>query len=365
MRGDLPAQVPPPPERRRHDQLRQLFVMRPSTRQWHFPLLAALCTGIPVLTGAWLGQIQQGVLASVGALIVLNMPQHAASLWQRLLTLAVCLAGFLACATLGLGASFTPWTAALALAVVAFAATAICRVHRVPPPGNFFFILVASLTCTLPFEPALLPQRLGLLALGGLGTCTLAMLYTLTLGRLPALTTAPAAVDRRLREITLEATVTGLLVGGSYLVAILAGLDKPYWVPISCAAIMQGPTFTAVWQRKVHRLAGTTLGLVPTWLILSLPLNGLAIGAAIILLNFVIEYLIVRNYGLACIFITPLTVLLAESAPVGQMPSQIVVARLVDIAIGSSFGLLGGWLLHQPQLREWIQHGRPGKRRSG
>src|SRR5690606_16529502 len=99
---------------------------------------------------------------------------------------------------------------------------------------------------------------------GGLGTCTLAALYSLTLGRSAEATRTPAALDGRQRRIALEAAVMGLLVGGSWLVAVLAGLDNPYWVPISCAAIMQGASFTAVWQRNVHRLAGTALGLLPT-----------------------------------------------------------------------------------------------------
>ena len=37
-------------------------------------------------------------------------------------------------------------------------------------------------------------------------------------------------------------------------VAALLGLEKAYWVPVSCLAVMQGVTLRASWQRNVHRI---------------------------------------------------------------------------------------------------------------
>lgn len=71
----------------------------------------------------------------------------------------------------------------------------------------------------------------------------------------------------------------------------------------------------------------------------------------ITLLQFVIEMLIVRNYGLAAIFITPLTILLAETA--GGLDFDIntmMEARLADTIIGSLIGLAAGWLLHHGDI---------------
>jgi uncharacterized membrane protein YoaK (UPF0700 family) len=57
-----------------------------------------------------------------------------------------------------------------------------------------------------------------------------------------------------------------------------------------------------------------------------------------------IETLIVRHYGLTVVFITPMTLLLAESALGTVALEQLVQARLVDIALGSLIGFLAGWL---------------------
>lgn len=59
---------------------------------------------------------------------------------------------------------------------------------------------------------------------------------------------------------------------------------------------------------------------------------------------FIIETLIVRHYGLTVVFITPMTLLLAESALGTVALEQLVQARLVDIALGSLIGFLAGWL---------------------
>jgi hypothetical protein len=60
----------------------------------------------------------------------------------------------------------------------------------------------------------------------------------------------------------------------------------------------------------------------------------------------------VRHYGLAVVFITPLTIFLAEAARLGQgAPAGMLQARLFDIVLGSVIGLLGGICLHSPRFR--------------
>jgi len=72
-------------------------------------------------------------------------------------------------------------------------------------------------------------------------------------------------------------------------------------------------------------------------------------------LNFLVEFLVVRNYGLAVIFITPLTVLLAEASTVALPPDQLVLARMFDIALGSFIGFVGGGILHHPEILAYFE----------
>ena len=69
-------------------------------------------------------------------------------------------------------------------------------------------------------------------------------------------------------------------------------------------------------------------------------------------MQFIVEMLIVRHYALAVIFITPLTILLTEAGnPMIHDPNMLVYVRFWDIALGSVFGLVGGWLLYHEKIR--------------
>lgn len=345
--------------------LKQLLALKPTTRPWHLPFVAALCAGGPVLTGAVFGRADLGITACLGALVILYI-RPALPIPQRMIMLAACSFGFSACFALGLTTSFNVFSAATTLGVVALLATCITRYYALPPPGNFFFVLVTALAHTRPFELELIPLHVGLITLGGILACTLAFLYSLSLSvslkeqppspPVPLLNpSTPNQYKPRLHTIVLESIVTGLFVGGSYLLAVLVGLENPYWVPISCCAIMQGSTFTMIWHRQVHRILGTTIGMVLAWGILSLPLNPWLLGAVIILLNFIIEFLVVRNYGLAVIFITPMTLLLADAASTWDHTEALILARLLDIILGSIAGFVGGWVLHRSRGFAWAE----------
>ena len=348
----MPANNNPLPFGRRLLQdFLSLLAWKPSTRPWHIPFLASLCVGFPALAGVYFGRFDAGILASIGALVILYMPQT--TIPHRMVTLAVCSLGLAACFALGVGTGFNPYVSATVLGLTTTLVTFITRFYALPPPGSFFFILVAAVAGTLPFDPGLIPAHVGLFVLGGIQACLLALLYSLLVARKAAPDPTPLPPERRAGAIIPESVVIGLFVGGSLLLAQFLSLDNPYWVPISCAAIMQGATFRAVWRRKIHRIIGTAIGMGLAWIIFSLPFSPWALVLVIMALNFMVEFLVVRNYGLAVIFITPLTVLLAEASKVGLPPDQLVLARMFDIVLGSFIGFVGGGILHHP---EWLAH---------
>ena len=330
-----------------------------STRPWHLPLLASLCVGFPALLGVHFGRFDSGILASIGALVILYMP--ATSIPHRMVTLAVCSIGLTACFALGVSTSFSPYVSALVLGLTTTLVTLITRFYALPPPGSFFFILVAAVAGTLPFNPALIPAHVGLFVLGGIQACLLAFVYSLLVARQATPKPAPPPRARRAEGIIPDSIVIGLFVGGSLLLAQFLGLDNPYWVPISCAAIMQGATFRAVWHRKIHRIIGTAIGMGLAWVIFSLPFGPWELVGVIMALNFMVEFLVVRNYGLAVIFITPLTVLLAEASTVALPPDQLVLARMFDIVLGSFIGFVGGVILHHPEILARLEARRRAK----
>jgi uncharacterized membrane protein YccC len=326
--------------------LKPLLTLSENRRPWGFLALAALAVGIPALVGAALGHFATGVLGSMGGMVILYMPRTA--LPHRMVTLAVCSFGFAASFTLGVLTSFNPYLSAVTLGFTVFIATMICRFFALPPPGSFFFILVACLGRVLPFDLALAAERAGILLFGCMGAVLLALGYGMFVRQTAVAQARP--VDWHLEAIVLESGVIAAFVGGSYLCALLVGLENPYWVPVSCAAIMQGATFRAVWHRNVHRIVGTAIGMGVAWIIFSLPLSVWELALVVTLLSFLVETLITRNYGLAVIFITPLTVIFAEASAASANPSHLLLVRLSDIVIGSTFGYVGGWVVHHPRL---------------
>jgi uncharacterized membrane protein YccC len=124
-------------------------------------------------------------------------------------------------------------------------------------------------------------------------------------------------------------------------------------VPVSCLAVIQGVSIRAAWNRQLHRILGTSLGLILTWALVEVTTGRWAIAGAIVLLTFVIETAVVRHYGFAVIFITPLTILLAEAATLGQgSPASLVEARFLDTIIGAMIGFAGAACLHNPTVRQ-------------
>ncbi|MFZ4552135.1 MAG: FUSC family protein [Aquabacterium sp.] len=102
-----------------------------------------------------------------------------------------------------------------------------------------------------------------------------------------------------------------LMVGLALRLAQLLHMEKAYWVPVSCLAVIQGASLRAVWTKQLQRLLGTAVGLLVSW-------------------------------GL-----------LAEAATHGHADaSALVEARFWDTVLGCLVGLLGGARLHSQALRQ-------------
>lgn len=223
---------------------------------------------------------------------------------------------------------------------------------RMKPPGPFFFLMIASIATSMPFDLRSIPVRVGVVGMGAMLACVLALVYSAYIVR--RFPPKPEVVYLRHSHFgnLIESTITALFMGGSLLTAHLLRLDNPYWVPISCLAVMQGVTLHHIWQRSLHRILGTFAGLGLTWLFLSAAPSVLTICLSIFMLQFVVEMLVVRHYGLAVIFITPLTILLAEAgSALSADPNILIPARMLDIALGSLIGAVAGWFLHHELLR--------------
>lgn len=332
-------------------ELHHLTTIQASDRAWQMPFAAALAIGVPVLIGAWFNRLDYGLVSSLGGLAFLYLP--ATPLYHRMVFQMACAFGMTTCYALGMISHFFPLAMMPMLVFIAILVTMICRFYRVAPPGSLFFIMAASIGAYTPATPLQLPLMVGLVAMGSALACLIGFLYSVQMLR-----TREAKPVERLHAPTFDfvifdSVIIGACVGISLAAAQALQLEKAYWVPVSCLAVIQGASLRAVWNRQVQRILGTTIGLLLAWGLLALPLNAWNIPALMMALTVIIEFTVVRHYAFAAMFITPLTLLLAEAATLGHHASveALIQARFFDTLLGCFVGFVGGICLHHQGFR--------------
>ena len=335
--------------------IKPLVALNDHKRPWGGHITVALSVGIPLLVGVWLNHFILGIVVRLGGLSSIYLRQTP--LAHRMVTMALVGFGFCVSFTVSSLAGFHPLIMTFVLFLVAFAATFISRYFTMPPPGSFFFIMVACVASAMPYDLAVLPQRIGLIFIGCMVASSLVLVYSLlqyvtknTQGIHPGEPTEPRVV-----AILLEAATIAVFIAASYLLAIGLGFDRPYWAPISCLAVIQGASFRAVWHRNVHRIVGTALGLGLAWVMFSFQPSLLALALLVMAISFIAEVLITRNYGLAVIFVTPLSIIFAEASQAVNDINQVIYLRMVDVVLGSLVGYVGGWVLHKKHYYDRLE----------
>ncbi len=335
-------------------EFQSTFKMGSGKRHWTIPLMASLCVGLPMLIALLLGNFKAGLTVGLGGLVILYLPVND-NIVGRISKLLLCSFGFIISYLIGVTFSFNIYVSCLTFGVYTGIVYFITKMVKLNPPGNFFFIMIAAMASGIPFSLEKIPHNIGLLTLGTLFSCFIAFVFSLLLLK----PNIAKDVHKSYSKIYLsnhvdylEAFIIGVFMSLSFLTAHFLGLNNPYWVPISCLAVMQGVNTTHIWRRGFYRISGTLLGMFFCWIILSLIKMPLEMILAIMLLQYIIEILIVKNYFFAVLFITPMTILLSEAgSTIAITPDILVIARLKDVLIGSLLGAIGGWIIYNERLR--------------
>ncbi|MNK79578.1 hypothetical protein D3C87_992480 [compost metagenome] len=343
---------------------RELIRVNASDRRWEMPLAAALSSGLPLMVGAYFGRMDYGLMSSLGGMVFLSLPNS--SLQHRMMMLLAASFGMVACFAVGALTQFWPTVMIAALTLIAIVVSMVCRCYRLGPPGSLFFIMATAIAAYTPGRLEDVPLRVGMVALGCLVACLVAFAYSLHMTRVAPPPPAPELPRPTFDFVVYDSVIIGVFVGISLLVAELLQLPRPYWVPVSCLAIIQGASLRAAWSRQLHRILGTAVGLCVAWALLSLPLNVWTLSMVMMALSFGIETLVVRHYASAVVLITPLTIFLAEAPHLGQgYPAAVIEARFLDTVIGAFIGVLGAVLLHnqriRPHLSRWMRAVLPSR----
>jgi len=335
------------------EELGYLARINRSDRPWQMPFAASLASGLPLLIGAYFDRMDFGLVSSLGGLVFLYLP--TTPLYHRMVTLMVCAFAMTACYALGVMSHFVPLLMMPVLVFTSVLVTTLCRFYAVGPPGSLFFIMAAAIGAYTPLEVLEVPRMVGLVAMGSTLAGLIAFAYSVYMLRKKEARSVSPLPKPTFDFVVFDSIVIGVSVGISLALAQALRLERAYWVPVSCVAVIQGVSLRAVWNKQLQRILGTTVGVLVSWGLLLLPLNHWTISLVMMALTFAIETLVVRHYVLAAAFITPLTILLAEAARLGQgTTAALIQARLIDTVLGCLVGLAGGMCLHSARFRERV-----------
>lgn len=333
-------------------EIRNLLYINEGGKSWQLAAILTLCTGIPLFIGTYFNNFGFGVISSIGGMGAFYIQKTP--IIHRIVTLLCVSAGLSASFFIGLIVAHFPYLLLISISIIGILATMICRIFRIPPPANYFFVMAASIAAFIPHPPHEIPTMVGLVFLGSLFAVVLVFVYSLISLRINPKTLPVAGIESDFQEVIVDPVIIGCFVGLAIFLGQFIGLEKPYWVALTCLAVVQGMTFSAIWSRHLQRIVGTFIGLWLTWLLLELELGLWYYSLLLSGLTFLVQYLSSRNYAAATIFVTPLTIFLAEYAHRNIDPNLLVQARLFDTILGSSLGVLAGLAIHSSTFRAWL-----------
>ncbi len=333
-------------------ELEHLLTVNQSRRPWHMPMVAAIAISFPIFIGAYFDSISSGIKASLGAMVILNLP-FTGSLPQRLVTVMAWGFAMSLCFALGLIAQQVAVIKVPVFALIAFAIVVLGRYYSQPPPAGLFVMMSTAIALFIPVSLSQILSATGLVMLGSGFSLIMALLYSLFLLATRPRTALPR--DSYQPETISESIMVAGFVSLALSIALLLQMSYPYWAAVSCFIIIQGIHLRTMWVKQFHRLLGTLIGMgLAAWM-LSWQLSSWQVATAIFIMMLGIESLVDRHYGLAVILITPLTIFIAEygsGLPLSkQIYQQVIQARMLDTALGCLVGISGGLAMQSSLLR--------------
>jgi Fusaric acid resistance protein-like len=330
------------------DDIRSLFTLPPTPGRRLIAVESAIAMGLPIALFTLVGQALLGILALVGAFSVMYFADRNRRSRAALFPLIAL--GFVASSVIGVATAQDLVASLIALVVVAAVSAALCFGFRVGPPGALFFVLIAGasshLAAPVASQGAALAGSLvvGMVAVG----CLFAYAVVLVPLLVPAVRrrAASGAGDRKpvaFRLDPISRLMVFRLIIASAIAAVVSaplGVHRVYWVLVTVVAILQADHHIRLTVlRGVHRVAGTLVGVGLFAIIAVWNPEGLWLAVLVAVLIFLAQLVLLSNYGLGLVLITPLALVIAAQGHSESLIS-IVGDRIVDTILGGGIALV-------------------------
>ncbi|PWL17256.1 FUSC family protein [Falsochrobactrum shanghaiense] len=164
-------------------------------------------------------------------------------------------------------------------------------------------------------------------------------------------------LDRRLVVAARSVIGAAIAVFASYA----CGANHPAWAAMGALAVMQGTHLHVSMNRAVQRMAGTVVGSLLAWILLTYSPSVWTIILILAVLQLVTEMVIGVNYALGQVFVTPMALLMTYLAAAPAVGPEMVPERVFDTLLGAGIGIVMSVILSSIDDRRYLaQHRRAG-----
>jgi uncharacterized membrane protein YccC len=169
-----------------------------------------------------------------------------------------------------------------------------------------------------------------------------------------------AVLKRNLHPLSPSFVVVARVAVATVLagtVGALLSLQHAYWAMAAAVVVLHQDSYhRRTIYRGLQRVLGTWLGVGLAAAVLAAHPDGLsivALVAAMMVLNFLIEITVVRNYTVAVVFITAAALLTATGGRAGTDLASLLLARGLDNAVGCAVAVTV-FLLMPTAVAAWL-----------
>ena len=125
------------------------------------------------------------------------------------------------------------------------------------------------------------------------------------------------------------------------------GISHSYWAMVAACATVVAPNLYARFYRGVQRVVGTVAGVLVTAFFVSMHPDQWHMAVLVIVFQFLGEIFVMRNYGFAMLFITPLALFMIQLAqPLTSY--ELLTDRMLETFIGAVVGMVAVLITRSP-----------------
>lgn len=243
------------------------------------------------------------------------------------------------------------WELIAATTVVSGISATLARLWVFRPSGSLFHIFAFAAISSLPVHPPMWEGMLAAIASAALSV-VIGLIPHYRRGMRPSWSIPRHLYTmENLREALKEGAMNAFVAGAGGVAAVIVsgwlGLGHQYWAMVAAVVPLQALRARHVVFRGLQRIIGTTLGLIPLAIVLWMDLGPWGTIAAVAVCQFIVELMVIRQYLIAQMFVTPLA-LLSISLSGTVDPGSMLMDRVMETLVGSLVGMAVLLLVRHP-----------------